>query len=187
MSIEIVKKGGKMKYLNQVRQNRHFYIDKGLLFNINQKDPIADLSDGQYLRDDKRVGKVREAVELFASGAKVTIECSGEKCVQFFGNDGKKLTETVCHKWQNKENISILPIDLGVFSSHYVNRNRLVYMFVDYKSDIRFMNHNFTNVYKAVKTHLEDKVKNNINKLGSEKFKSAITTIKREETERRRA
>lgn len=174
-----------MKYLNQIQQNRHFFIKDKLLFHISQNNPLADLSDGQYLDDDKKVGKVRESVEFFASGAKVSIECGGEKCVQFYGNDGKKLTETVCHRGQNKENLSILPIDLGVFSTHYVGKNRMVYMFVDYKGDIRFMNHSFTNVYKAVKTHIEEK--NILRKQGSERFKSTLTNFRREETERKRA
>lgn len=180
-----------MKYLNIVSKNQNFFVDKELLFNIHSNLPIADLSNNQYVDGLKKDEKVKEFVELYESGAKVTVECGGESCIQFFGNDGKMLTETFCHKGQNRENISILPIDLGVFSSHYVDRkfgkDRLLHMFVDYNGRVRFMDHNFNNVFKSVKDFSE----NNLRKFGrlnpSEKFKRAIQNVRREQVREARA
>lgn len=175
-----------MKYLNATRENKNFYVKEKLLYNINSSLPIADLSDGKYLDDSDQKDKMKEIVEYFASGARVTIECNGERCIQFFGNDGKKIAETFCHRGQNKDNVSILPIDHGVFTSQYLGR-RMVYMFVDYKNDSRFMDHNFNNVYKSVETQIEAKGKRGSQLSRSEKFRQAIANIRREEARERRA
>lgn len=175
-----------MKYLNLTEKNHNFFIKDKLLYNINSSLPIADLSNGQYLDKDEKTSKMREFVEFYPSGARVTIECSGEKCIQFFGNDGKKLAETFCHRGQNRDNVSILPIDLGVFTSEYIGK-KVVYKFVDYKNVSIFTDHNFSNVYKNVESHVERKGQKREILSRTEKFRRAITNIRREEVHERRA
>jgi len=145
-----------MKYLNQTESNKNFFIKQRLLYNVNSDLPIADLSNGQYLQENA-TSKMKETVEFFESGARVTIECNGETCIQFFDNSGQKLAETFCHKGQDRESISILPIDLGVFSSHAVGRNKIEYEFIDYRNHKIIRDENFSKVYKEVESRIERK------------------------------
>ncbi len=172
-----------MKYLNLTDHNKNFFIKEELLFNVSSTLPVADLSNGKYLDKD---AKMREMVEFYPSGARVTIDCAGERCMQFFGNDGKKLAEIICHRGQNKDNVSILPIDLGVFSSEYAGK-KLIYRFVDYKNVSTFMDHNFTNVYKDVEMHIERKGQRREILNRTERLRNAISNMGREEVRERRA
>lgn len=173
-----------MKYLNLTETNNNFFIRDKLLFNVNSAYPIADLSDGKVLDGQNQQVKMKECVDFYPSGAKVTIECDGERCIQFFGNNGRKLAETFCHRGQSKENVSILPIDLGVFSSEYIGK-KVVYRFVDYDNVRMFADHNFTNVYKSVERHIERRSQKPLTR--TEKFRQAVSNIRREEVQERRA
>lgn len=176
------KRRGRMKYLNQIIRNENFYTEDGLLYNIHERMPIADLSTSPR----KSPCKMKEYVEYFASGVRITFESEGNKCIEFYGNDGKLLAETLCSKGQRQEEISILPIDLGVFSSHYVGKSRVVHMFVDYKNNHSFMDHSFSKVYKDVETHIEGK--RETTKLSqTDRFRKAISDLKRQEVHKQRA
>ena len=172
-----------MKYLNLTRANKNFFVMENVLYNINHKIPIADLTNSQSPKNGK---KMSESVEFYQSGAKVTIEYAGEKCIQFFGNDGKKVVETFCHKGENQEDVSILPIDLGVFSSQFVGK-RLMYKYVDYQRENTFMDHNFSKVYKSVEAQVERKKRESQILTRTEKFKVAISKLGKEECLQKRA
>ena len=175
-----------MKYLNLTEKNSNFFIKDKLLYNVNSTLPIADLSDGKYLDENEKTSKMKEFVEFYQSGARVTIECAGERCIQFYGNDGKKLAETYCHRGQNKDNVSILPIDLGVFSSEYIGK-KVVYRFVDYKNIRMFVDHNFSNVYKNVERHVERSGQKREILSRTEKFRQAISNIRGKEVQEKGA
>ena len=172
-----------MKYLNLTDHNKNFFIKEGLLFNVNSTFPIADLSNGKYL--DKGA-KMRETVEFYPSGAKVKVEYADSTCIRFHRNDGVQLAEVICHRGQNKDNVSILPIDLGVFSSEYVGK-RLIYRFVDYKNVSTFADHNFTSVYKNVEKYIERKDQRRDMESRTEKLRNAIANMGKTEVRERRA
>ena len=173
-----------MKYLNLTDHNKNFFIKDGLLYNVNSTLPIADLSNGRYLDKGE---KMRETVEFYPSGAKVKIECGDGTYMLFYGNNSEKpLVQVTCYKGQNKDNVSILPIDLGVFSCEYVGK-KLIYRFVDYKNESAFADHNFTSVYKNVEKYVERKSQRRDMLNRTERLRNAIANMGKTEVRERRA